>query len=529
MDIKGLTTNLQGKTQVEPNVVRPSVASSDHAPHTNTPLPAQTLKAIQAMIQSLQLGKVFDVIVTRVEGFTVTLQIPGASADAPVLQTEMKSPPPLGTRLTLQLDDHATQPALKVIATPNSPQDAVSRNLRVGLQLQKAMTPLLANLDLLANATGKAPADLPEVVIDAARQVIRQFAHAVQIKEPQALRQAMQQTGPYLEANLARQTMSAGTTAAGQLQIPVVDITAGNIADKTKATTELNKQLRLELAGQTIQAMAQAMQRQPVPDVRANLLRLAAVLRAVSEQQTLQKNAGLEANEPAAQPAPARPVTTPVPPTLTDGKPSPPPDNTSPAGAKPDTGTATQTINTQNQNMIRSQTPQPQPLAQASLAGLLDQKSALDELRGQVDGALARIQVQQLQTAATDQQHRPVWVMELPVRTEQGIDLFDMRIQRDTENHAEADPRAPWTVSLAFDLEKLGAIRARITLYGEDRISTVFWAEQKETSTYFNQHLDKLEGRLKQVGLDVARLDCRCGKPDSPPSSNEPRLVDEKV
>jgi hypothetical protein len=62
-----------------------------------------------------------------------------------------------------------------------------------------------------------------------------------------------------------------------------------------------------------------------------------------------------------------------------------------------------------------------------------------------------------------------------------------------------------------------------------DRISTVFWAEKQETSTYFNQHLGKLESRFKQVGLEIARIDCRCGKPDSPPPSREPRLVDEKV
>ena len=82
---------------------------------------------------------------------------------------------------------------------------------------------------------------------------------------------------------------------------------------------------------------------------------------------------------------------------------------------------------------------------------------------------------------------------------------------------------------LPGDLEKLGAIRAQISLYGKDCISTTFWAEQQETSTYFNQHLDRLKGRLQQVGLEVTRLNCRCGKPDGPPPSSEPRLVDEKV
>ncbi len=527
MDIKSLTSTPQGKTQLDSNVVRPSVASSDQAPHTNTPLSAQMLKAIEVMLQDLQLGKVFDVIVTRVAGSTVTLQIPGAPTDAPVLQTEMKSPPPLGTRLTLQLDDHATKPELKVIATPNSPQDAVSRNLRVGLQLQKAITPLLANLTLLSNTAGKAPVDLPEVVIDTARQVLAQLPHAVQIKDPQMLRQAMQQSGPYLESLLAKQTTPGKAGAAPQPALAITDTRAGQ---QTRAGNEANQQLRMDLANQTIQAMTQAMQRQPVNDVRANLLRLAAVIRAVSEQQALQKNTATTGDDPGVRLQPNKPLAPAIPPALLDTKPSPIASETNPPlAAKPQTNTPYPSANTPGQNMIRSQAPQPQASVQASLAGILDQKSALDELLGQVDGALARIHVQQLQTAATEQQHRPVWVMELPVRTEQGVDLFDMRIQRDTEDHAPGDPQAPWSVNLAFDLEKLGAIRARITLYGEDRISTVFWAEQHETSTYFNQHLDKLENRLKQVGLDVARLDCRCGKPDSPPPSNEPRLVDEKV
>ena len=526
MDIKSLTTNLQGKTQLEPNVVRPSVASSDQAPHTNTPLPAQILKAIEVMLQDLQLGKVFDVIVTRVEGSTVTLQIPGASTEAPVLQTEMKSPPPIGTRLTLQLDDQTPQPELKVIASPNSPQDAVSRNLRTGLQLQKAMTPLLANLSLLSNTTGKTAVDLPEVVIDTARRVLEQLPNAVQIKDPQVIKQAMQQSGPYLESLLAKQIMPVKTRAVTQQAIPLLDSRAGQPA---KAGSELTPQLRLELVSQTIQTITLAMQQQPVNDVRANLLRLAALIRAVSEQQVLQKETAAAGDEPIAIRPQPRPLAPPVPAALADSKPPQPDGAKSPLMTKAINEPAAQTAATSHQNMIRSQSPQPQATVQASLAGILDQKSALDELLGQVDGALARIHVQQLQTAATDQQQRPVWVMELPVRTEQGVDLFDMRIQRDTEDHAPGDPKAPWSVNLAFDLEKLGAIRAKITLYGEDRISTVFWAEQHETSTYFNQHLDKLESRLKQVGLDVARIDCRCGKPDSPPPSNEPRLVDEKV
>jgi len=530
MDIKGLANNLVGKTTTEGNVIKPSVASSDHAPNSQNPVQPQALKTLQAMIQGLQLGKVFDVIVTRIEGSMVTLAVPGSPADAPVLQAEMKSPPPIGTRLTLQLTDDVSKPELKVIATPNSPQDAVSRNLRTSLQQQQAMTPLLANLALLAKSASKASVGLPDEVLETARQLVQQFPHSVQIKEGQGLKQAMQQTGPYLESTLAKQHLPAGIKATDLAQGHAMNPASGKTVDQTTPNSEQSKQARLEVATQTLQLMTKAMQQQPIPDVRANLLRLAAVIRAVAELGTLQK-AATEANKQVGKTPPqaARPASTPLPESLLNSKPLIAADSSSPALTSKPALTTTTPVAPQAQSMIRSQAPQPQAAAQASLANILNTESALDELLGQVEGALARIHVQQLQTAATDQQNRPVWVMELPVRTEQGIDLFDMRIHRDTEDHAEGDPKAPWTVTLAFDLEKLGAIRAQVTLYGEDRISTVFWAEQKETSTYFNQHMDRLESRLKQVGLDVARLDCRCGKPDSPPPSQEPRLVDEKV
>lgn len=443
MDIKSLATNLLGKTQTDSNVVKAAVASGDHAPHSQ--LQPQTLKALQAMIQSLQLGKVFDVIVTRVEGSIITLQVPGSPADAPVLQAEMKSPPPLGTRLTLQLTDDVSKPELKVIATPNSPQDAVSRNLRVSLQQQQAMTPLLANLALLAKSANTAPAALPDEVIETVRQVVQQFSHTVQIKDPQGLKQALQQSGPYLESTLAKQKLPAGIKSVGQMPDQIINTVSGKVSNDAKLSSELNKQIRLDMASQTVQVMTKAMQQQPVPDVRGNLLRLAAIIRAVTELQTLQTNASAEADKLTAKTTSqmTRPASPPLPTSLMENKPSAAPDTSTPGFAtKPATSNTPQASPT-SQTMIRSQTPQPQAAAQASLANILNQKSAMDELLGQVEGALARIQVQQLQTAATDQQNRPVWIMELPVRTEQGIDLFDMRIQRDTENHAEAIPRRP--------------------------------------------------------------------------------------
>ncbi|MDH5408753.1 MAG: hypothetical protein OEY00_09095, partial [Gammaproteobacteria bacterium] len=113
-------------------------ASSDNPPSAGQSVASQ-IRTLQSLMQHLQLGKVFDVVVSKVEGNTVFLNIPGESSDIPLLQAELKNPPPVGTRLTLQVTTDEATPQLKVIATPNSPQDPISQNLRASLQKQQAI------------------------------------------------------------------------------------------------------------------------------------------------------------------------------------------------------------------------------------------------------------------------------------------------------------------------------------------------------------------------------------------------------
>ena len=124
--------------------------------------------------------------------------------------------------------------------------------------------------------------------------------------------------------------------------------------------------------------------------------------------------------------------------------------------------------------------------------------------------------------------------MELPVRHKNGVDVFDLRIQRDAEDqHADADRAShTWTVMLAFDLEGLGAVRAQISLV-QDQISTFWWAEQANTVDLFHQHIDQLSHRITAAGLKVSKLNCQCGIPNT---TQAPRnvpisdiILDEKI
>lgn len=150
------------------------------------------------------------------------------------------------------------------------------------------------------------------------------------------------------------------------------------------------------------------------------------------------------------------------------------------------------------------------------------------ELSRQLEGVLARGQVQQLNSLHSEQQSRPMWAMELPLRTDQGIDLFDLRIERDKHQAEAYSEVMPWSITIAFDLHGLGPVRAIVSLRG-DQISTQFWAEHPETNLLFNQHLDLLHSQLNHAGINVGKIECQCGSLPEVTDKLEPVLLDEKA
>ncbi len=180
--------------------------------------------------------------------------------------------------------------------------------------------------------------------------------------------------------------------------------------------------------------------------------------------------------------------------------------------------------------------PQPQTAVAASLAQSSPAKAA-EQLLQQTEGALARLQIHQLHQLKGEEIGRPSWSIELPVRSEQGINLFDIRIQRESLNppstdeeakrkHQQASPR--WSVRLAFDLEGLGPVQAVISLQ-QEQISIHFHTEAAQTHSLFNKHLDMLGSRLRHAGLEVDGIDCRQGKPEPADETINTLLLDEQV
>lgn len=121
--------------------------------------------------------------------------------------------------------------------------------------------------------------------------------------------------------------------------------------------------------------------------------------------------------------------------------------------------------------------------------------------------ALARIELHQLGALAQPGAEQ-AYTIELPLRRDGGVDLMQLRIERDARGHDEQ--QHGWTIWLNLDLDALGPLQGKVTLRG-GTLSAVFWAERSAGAQLVSDHLAELEGALRYAGLEVTQLKCLNG------------------
>lgn len=180
---------------------------------------------------------------------------------------------------------------------------------------------------------------------------------------------------------------------------------------------------------------------------------------------------------------------------------------------------------------LRDQPPVAQARVPPSIVQLLEdnvsQLRIVQELTAQLEGALARLQISQISSLPSEQNPTQIWVAEVPVRQGQQTDLFQFRIEHRRPAGAQAEEY--WSITFAFELEELGAVRARVVFHQQE-LSATLWAERPATARKFKEHLDELRNRIEKHGLPVRSLECLAGIPDSnPPPSSAAGLIDEQA
>jgi hypothetical protein len=162
--------------------------------------------------------------------------------------------------------------------------------------------------------------------------------------------------------------------------------------------------------------------------------------------------------------------------------------------------------NTQTPTIVSAQPPSPPPQGatpQSSIETHSMLKLLLDLFK-HLDGAIARIQTNQLSSLPADDPMHQIWQFELPIRNDSGFDLFHFRIApeaRRGKNQSETG----WQLTLHMNLQPLGPMRVNLHLLGEC-VSTIFWSEKPQTSHLVTKHLERLRKGLESAGLEVKKL-----------------------
>ncbi len=416
------------------------------ATSTSSTIPRLEVNTSASAQAPWQSGQILLALVLKVTPAQILLNIQGIEASvARPADLNLQA----GDRLQLEVMGNANPLQLKLLEQQPATTTIINRALRASLPRQQALPPLLANIEYLSRDPAAANL-LDRAVRSAAQQLYYQLPVLTSLRQPQALKQALERSGPFLEHHLHISQM-----------VP-----------------ELNLQ----------------------QDLRVNLLRLATQLQyyIVREAARPQGTTVVNASKPQTEAVATAPSTAP----------------------------------------IHSSNPATQPSVTASLTQTATSKVVANQLLQQTEGVLARLHIHQLHQLKTEDTSRPVWSMELPIRSEQGINLFDIRIHRESpfplpwsdEDGQRKQPQAEsrWSVRLAFDLEGLGPVQAVIALQ-QEQISVHFHAQENQTSMLFTKHMEMLSSRLRHAGLDVAAIDCRQGEPEPATEINGPPILDEQV
>lgn len=168
--------------------------------------------------------------------------------------------------------------------------------------------------------------------------------------------------------------------------------------------------------------------------------------------------------------------------------------------------------------------------AHATLNQSMSLQQALTELLRSVESSVARLQLNQLVSSAPEEEGKRSWLMELPMRCDEHIDLIQLCIEKEKKQH-DKKKAVLWTVTLSLSPKGLGPVQARISL-ANNIINTSFWSENPHVTTFIHENLPMLKNRYREVGLTIGTLKAHEGKAPTPTSADEylhHTLLDEKA
>lgn len=480
--------------------------------------PNLTLTTRTPEIRNWQTGQILQAVArTPSQNGQVTLQLGSQTLEA-------RTPVPLqaGQSLTLEVIQQGQTPLLRIL--PPSSTNLIDQAMRQALPRQNSLAPLLANLTQLVNSTQREV--LPSTLLQAMRSFLKILPEPRQASSAEGLRQAVRNSGIFLESRLR----PASAMPTPELQR---DLKAGLLRFQQQ-TQDAYRAFAKSPAGRSAAGQPTTVAPPnpragsgPAADATAN-----SSAREGTHPGGTGKLAATVIRDPAlpARPEPAARAQEPA---STRLQPNPLPAST--GSAQPATTTLAgysleqllRSVPYAREHLpplLRNGSLQAQSRAEASLAQQESLTRIFATLLKETDSSLARMQLTQLGSHASESDQRQIWLLELPIRKEDGIDLFQFRIEREpsTRQEQEQQEGERWTMRFSFALTGLGPIYARVSIL-DDTVSTTLWIEEEETARLFNRHRETLEQNLLRAGLVIDHFAFIKGTPSEETGFDSPR------
>lgn len=475
------------------------------------PIPA-TLQVAKPLGPSalLPIGRVLDAVVIQQR----VGQLYELSAGPLRLLAESQQPLRPGEQLTLRVTgrDAEQRPTLEIL--PPAAKANTTPFLKNVVPQQRDATQLMAALWQLSQSKPDNP------TLQQAARVLEQLPGRQQLSEPAALQRTLQNSGLFLESML----QSGRGLADGDLKVALLKLlrTLGGqrqaAASPPPTTAPTREGGSPQPAQPSAQAPAQASTQSPQSAPKTQGQTPATTTTPASGKAPGAATPGAEAARPASgettpttrTPVGADTYTRPAPTTA-----APPRGGEAVAPPPREAGTlAQQTFTAPRGHDTMPGQIQPMPKAEVPPIDLANIGRMLGQLAQSTESTLARLESHQLLHLQTQDSNTPQWLMEIPVRDKDGVDLWQLHIAREDTGKTDAEGREErvWHLTLSFDFDNTGPVIARVE-YSKDRTVVNFYASVAQTDGYIGEQMDALQQLLEEKGIHSVTLHHHQGLP----------------
>lgn len=514
------------------------------------------LSLIQPKKHAFEVGKVFSALVI------------GSSSENRLLlninnqQVSVKTPHTFlaGEELKLKVVENDKQVVLQVQNHQLS-QSLLNQSLRAVLPNQMPMTPVLNAVKEVSHALNGVMQKLPESVVQQLKVINNVIPSLTQLTQSQGLKQAIQNSGIFLENKLLNLDKLPATKDPNIQALPptiIKDIKHQLLTFLKNINSQLTKLEQSQASVSppipptptTASAAPQDPSKLSLPPLSSTTLPPQIPLQNHPDLKLLELSAKLQRAAELIRTSVSKPLLQPSPEKnpnqqATDPKGQPQTQQNQQQAAQANTANQiqlsayqqlTQTKHPANfmkhaSLPLSGATPQPIKNDASPLAADQNPKQLLQNLKEGVSHALSRLQANQLSTLIKHPLPLPTFLLDIPVNiNDKQTELIPFLIKEEEPNAGEDEENGKkhWSMMLALDMDNLGPMQVKVSL-NHDKVNVSIWSDSADTKTLFESKDKILKLALMAEQLSIGNIAYHQGLQENNIDKSTINLLDLKI